>query len=590
MSWRFGIVFLIFFLFTDCGLTHALDRQALLKMADEYHQTFRDEKARAFEMANMLKLPVQGRLDDGRYYEIMRFEDNFPEYYITNNREGASLIKSSQIWPEGKADPSLTGSGQALGIWDSGAVRLTHEEFEGRAIQEDQPSFLSIHATHVGGTMVAAGIKPDAQGMSYQGALHAYDWDDDGSEMTLAATNGLLVSNHSYSSLVGWAYGDWSGTEEWHWWGDVSISSNEAYRFGFYDRTARDWDEISFNAPHYLIVKSAGNDRNDDYSGAHYYFNWKTKNWELSRKDREPDGGTNGYDSIPTYGNAKNILTVGAVDASKQMASFSGWGPSDDGRVKPDIVAKGINVFSASGDTNKSYALGSGTSMASPMISGSVGLLAEYQEKLYARNDPFWSSTMKALIIHAADDSINGAPGPDYRFGWGLMNTKKSAEIMTHDSQAGGQFHIRELTLDNGHDISIPVTSPGSKSLRATLAWTDPPGKPPKATLNPADKMLVNDLNLRIIDPQGKEIKPYVLDPAKPSQPAATGNNSIDNVEMVHIPNPEFGQKYIVKISHTGDLKEGYQNFSLIMTGIQATESLETAPGVFMLLLGDENE
>ncbi len=74
-------------------------------------------------------------------------------------------------------------------------------------------------------------------------------------------------------------------------------------------------------------------------------------------------------------------MTVGAVDNTTAMSSFSGWGPTDDGRIKPDIVAKGVSVYSSLGNANNnSYASWQGTSMSGPMVSGSIGLLLEHQE------------------------------------------------------------------------------------------------------------------------------------------------------------------------------------------------------------------
>ena len=119
------------------------------------------------------------------------------------------------------------------------------------------------------------------------------------------------------------------------------MSTVEDYKFGFYDSYAQSWDQIAYAAPYYLICKSAGNDRGESWSGTHY-LPGDNRPYNVTR---DADGGPTGYDCISFIGNAKNILTVGAVDAIPSgyssptdvvMSTFSGWGPTDDGRIKPD--------------------------------------------------------------------------------------------------------------------------------------------------------------------------------------------------------------------------------------------------------------
>ncbi|MGM0573168.1 MAG: S8 family serine peptidase, partial [Bacteroidota bacterium] len=546
-------------------------RQNLLRLSEEYSQRFEANKAEAVRMADSLGLFVRKELDNWRAIELMRFEYGMPVYYTTHNAEGAGIIHSDKLYPGGSAGLSLTGAGQTLGIWDGGKVRNTHQEFmmdgTSRVTQRDGATSLSNHATHVAGTMIAGGVQPAAKGMSYEAFLDAYDWNNDESEMANAAADGLQVSQHSYGILTGWVWND----PDWYWFGDVDISETEDYNFGFYDYTAWSYDYISINAPDYLIIKSAGNDRGAGPTPGTQHYAWIGESWQLNSTVREINGGDDGYDCISHAGVAKNILSVGAIHSNGDMASFSSWGPSDDGRVKPDIVAKGVDVYSAVATGNTAYDTYGGTSMAGPMISGSIGLLLEHQENLYPGTE-LLASTMKALIIHSADDEISGAPGPDYRFGWGLMNTRKAAGIMGQNAQNAG-IHIHEITLNQGEEVSMPVVATGDEPLRATIVWTDVPGTTPEPSLNPSDPMLVNDLDMRIEDPTKITHYPYILDPQSPSSDATTGDNIRDNVEMVHIEAPVENQVYTITINHKGSLHDGNQAFSLIITG-NKTEGL----------------
>lgn len=552
----------------------AEQRERLMELSEQFARRFAEEKAEALRLADSLGWPVRQEFEDGRVIELMRIrEDGMPMYYNTHNKGGGELINSDKVYPGGSAGLNLTGAGQTLGIWDGGAVRLTHQEFQtngtSRVTQKDGATSLSNHATHVAGTMVAGGVTSSARGMSHEAFLDAHDWNDDDADMALAAANGLQVSQHSYGYITGWR--DFGGT--WYWYGTTSISETEDYKWGFYSTQARDWDEIAFEAPNYLIVKSAGNDRGKGPAPGteHYYISGQF--WVSSTKTRDKDGGDDGYQSISHAVNSKNIMSVGAVEINGEMSAFSGWGPTDDGRIKPDIVAKGVWVLSPIAVVNSSpsdvhYAYSSGTSMSGPMVSGSVGLLLEHQENLHP-GEKLLASTIKALILHSADSEIGGEPGPDYSFGWGLMDTEAAVGIMTKNADMGGNFHIREMTLNDQETIELTVYASGEEDLVATIVWTDPPGTPPPQSLNPTDLMLVNDLDMRLTSNVTKtEYKPYILDPENPSAAATTGDNFRDNVEQIHISEPENGEAFTLTITHKDDLDDDSQDFSLIITGI----------------------
>jgi hypothetical protein len=156
-------------------------------------------------------------------------------------------------------------------------------------------------------------------------------------------------------------------------------------------------------------------------------------------------------------------------------------------------------------------------------------------------------------------------PGPDYSNGWGLLNTAAAAAVL---SDQVFEPHIFELELFDGTVETINVESDGTTPLRATIVWTDQPGIAESTlSLDPPTAKLVNDLDLRIVDPALQVLDPWVLDPANPGAAATTGDNFRDNVEQLHIASPAPGS-YTIEISHKGILAGGpSQQVSLVVTG-----------------------
>jgi hypothetical protein len=548
-------------------------RVKLLQISKEASEQAKLDKAEAEQLAEKLNIPIKGTNSEGQTYELQKFENGFPVYNVTDNANSAQTIATTRTYSGQIGGFLLSGAGQILGVWDAGAILHAHQEFVGRSSQRDGASSTHYHATHVAGTMMAAGVNPSAKGMSHGATLHAYDWTNDFSELGSAAANGLKVSNHSYGNFAGFAT-DYFGDGKFAWFGDVNISTTEDYKFGYYNNSSLSWDNMLYNAPNLLVCKSSGNDRGDGPSAGVQHWVQISGSWTLSTETRQRDGGTDGYDCIGDGRSlAKNVLTIGAVGGiqggysgpgSVNMSSFSTWGPTDDGRIKPDLVAVGVNVLSTTSTGTTNYTNLQGTSMSSPAVAGSVGILLEHQAALYGTSNPFRASTMKALIIHTTDEAgLND--GPDYRFGWGLMNTLNAVKVMTLDKETGSSLVIKEQNLTQGSVFEYQVQSNGTEPLKATIAWTDPAGTVSSPSLNNRSIKLVNDLDLRIIGPGGTEL-PWILDVENPSAAATKGDNIRDNSEQVLIPFPAAGN-YTVKISHKGSLSGSAQIFSMVVTG-----------------------
>ena len=533
------------------------------------------EKAEAVEWAKAHNMKVRQKIN-GRIVELMRIDRNGqPVYYTTFNHEAAISTAANLVRETFPYD--VDGESLTVGIWDGGVARATHPEF-------GSPSRITVkdggsegdHPTHVAGTIGAAGVSANAKGMAPKINIDAYDWDNDTSEMASRgasspdSSSGIHLSNHSYGRYLGWAD---VGVGRWVWMHELSVIEDP--NFGLYDSDAVDMDSIAYNAPYYLICRAAGNDRIDgpNHGASIYWYNSsdETLNPATYNSAIHPKGDgeyKNGYDTIGPSGCAKNILTIGAVNeavsgddrnlANGTMSSFSGWGPTDDGRIKPDVVGNGVAVFSP---TVSSYGTWNGTSMASPNVCGSAALLVELYKNLHSGN-AMRASSLKALLIHTADDM--GKLGPDFAYGWGLINTKAAADIILANSETNITAQILEDLFGGLSQNEYLVTLTNSQNLKVTLCWTDPVGTESDSHDDRTAK-LVNDLDLRIIDFDGNTNFPFVLDVENPSDNATKGDNSVDNVEQIIIENAATGS-YKIVVSSKGSVRSQY--YSLITPNV----------------------
>lgn len=531
---------LILFSIVTFGQTE-LERQKIIagtniaelnRLKPIYDSVFRAQKAEAVAKAKVQGWPLTKSEKNGGISELIRLDkEGNPIYFSTDNAGAAITTRANKLNSGGSLGLNLDGQNMNIALWDGGKVRNTHALLTGRVNQVDDAGSLSAHATHVAGTMIGnATASPSAKGMASQANLLAHDWNDDLGEVASAAANGLLVSNHSYGN------------------NPDSVSLD---RWGKYDTDARSFDRIMFNAPYYQFVNSAGNSRNDGHND-----------------------DKNGFDLLSGKSTSKNGIIVAAVNqvtnytgpTSVGMSSFSSWGPTDDGRIKPDISGKGVNLRSSVSGSNTAYSSYSGTSMSSPNVAGTLLLLQQHHNNL--KGNYMKASTLKGLALHTADEA-GSFVGPDYIFGWGLLNAEKAAQLITNE---GVKSRIKEQTLLQGDTYTFNITAFDNTQMAASICWTDPWGPIiNNSIVDYAVPVLINDLDLRITK-NAETNFPWKLNPADVDSPATKGDNIVDNIEKIEISNPS--SIYTVTVSHKKSLLNGLQNYSLVLSNIAANKIL----------------
>lgn len=514
-------------------LTAQYDKSALLQLEQEYKQKAVSEKEAAIQMAQTKGWEIIKTMPDGSYMELQKVTaDGYPIYYTTFNVDAARSTRTNHLNSGGSLGLNLMGQNMTAHVWDGGIARASHQEYHGaggsnRFTVGDGSSSLNFHAAHVTGTIISSGVQAAAKGMAPHARAIGYDWNNDLSEATSAASSGMLISNHSYgyrSDLV----------PNWY--------------FGAYIDVSRDWDNLMRNSPYYLMVVAAGNDGSTNYNGS-------------------PMEGNPNFDKLTGHSTSKNNMVVAnANDAnvdnngnlnSVVINSSSSQGPTSDYRIKPDITGNGTGVYSTYHNSNTAYNSITGTSMASPNVAGSLLLLQQHYNNV--NGNYMRAATLKGLALHTADDA--GMTGPDAVYGWGLMNTKRAAEAISNN---GVSTMIEELTLTSGQTYSVTVEADGVSPLLASISWTDLPGTANTGTTNDPTPKLVNDLDIRVTK-NSTTYLPWKLTAVNAN---AKMDNNVDPFERVDISGASGS--YTITVTNKGSLSGGSQNFSLIVTGITA--------------------
>jgi hypothetical protein len=384
----------------------------------------------------------------------------------------------------------LNGDGVTIGIGDN-TTGAFHTDVADRVINFN-PAAQTNHGIHI--NCIAGGaaiLDPLAQSMAPKASLLNFFFSD-----VLAKTGDMLaehnmtITNNSYT-----------------------VVENDCAYFGTYDLYSRLLDSLELKYPTVQHVFAAGNDG------------------ELTCPPYTAGYGTVGGGYQPS----KNSVVVGSMSAGLVQAYDQSRGPVKDGRIRPDVVAVGYDVYS--GLRNNTYGRANGTSMASPQVASGLAVLTQQYKRLHGGAQPR-ADLLKTILISACLDL--GNPGPDYSYGFGMMDIGRSLQVMTND-----QYFVSSISHGDSATFTLNVPA-NSGQAKVTLCWNDIPASPLSAT------QLVNDLDIVVRTPTGERHFPLVLNPAPgrvqdlPTEQA----DHLNNVEQVTINAPQAGTYTIVVRGH----------------------------------------
>ncbi len=409
---------------------------------------------------------------------------------VSRNLKSAGYGHITSLWND---TYHLNGQGMSVAVVDGGLVRNTHQEFmengHSDVVLDGSGASFADHATHVAGTIIADGDNAKARGVANEATLYSYTFLDSAfADMTVKIYqhDGVLFSNHSYG------YSDKT-------------------KVGEYDSEAAKEDKAVEGNPFLNIFEAAGNDGEDSSYPA--------------------------YGKIKGPGNAKNILTIGALNINASgIANFSSNGPTIDGRIKPELCTRGESVYSTGSSSDDDYFWMSGTSMATPSATG-IGLLAAQAYKKVSGGYDIRHDILKACMINTAIDK--GRVGPDFDTGFGMIDAK--ATIDTINSLSSSKPLIHTDNIANHESKRLPFSMSKSGLFKATISWVDPEASPSST------KALVNDIDMWLENSAGEKFYPFTLDAHNPTALAVmTKQNHVDNNEQIEVKNLAKGNYTLV--------------------------------------------
>ncbi|MDE0574214.1 MAG: S8 family serine peptidase [Candidatus Poseidoniales archaeon] len=430
----------------------------------------------------------------------------------------------------------LDGTGEVGALSDSG-LDQDHGDFTNRirgvyhnyGPDNSAADTNSGHGTHVSGTMLGDGSGDSStRGVAPAATFHFYQLEHDASGQ-LARWGSLYdMFRDSQQKNAHVQSNSWGAQSSW---GQYTSDSRSA------DSFLHDYDD-------FLVLFAAGNE------------------------------GSQGAQSIAPPATAKNVLTVGASTTGRpgtasvgQVASFSSIGPTADGRIKPDIVAPGVQICSAraeeaqnpagwscssarhSGTTTPLYMSADGTSASAPVVGGAALLARQFLRTELSISNPD-SALIKAILINGARD-LGTANIPNMDEGWGQLDLEES--LYPYDGViAKNIFYDTSQTLAPGLSYAYNYALDGSYGIDITLVWNDQEGSS-SATQSAA--RLVNDLDLTVTAPDGTMYKGN--DFANGFSTTGGSKDSLNNVERVRLSSGPTGD-WTITVAHSGGSHQGY--------------------------------
>ena len=430
----------------------------------------------------------------------------------------------------------LDGSGQTVAVADAG-LDEDHGDFGTRVVGNydvigdgSTADRHSGHGTHVACTVLGDGFRGGYGGVAQAAELYFQAMEND---------NTGNFQSPSLNNLLNTAYNAGARTHT-NSWGSSSASQQSKYnsetedvddRASYYDRYYNGRQGLT-------ILFAAGNDG--------------------------PNSGT-----VSPPATAKNIISVGNhknrySGAPDVMMSGSSRGPTEDGRIKPDLVAPGGYVRSCraqeAGDTgtatwrNTYYLEYTGTSMATPNAAGAAAMVREYLEEIAQRPSPQGALVKALLVLGAQDIGTRDIPNKDE--GWGRVNLRNSL------APPGGQgIWVDDRSVMSGTGNSKLYSfnvSQSSGMFKTVLTWSDERGS------RFSTAQLVNDLDLEVTAPDGTVYKGN--DFANGRSTTGGSRDSVNNLEVVLIDNAAQGT-WSVKVKDTQHSGSRTQPYAIAVLG-----------------------
>ncbi len=454
-----------------------------------------------------------------------------PPSTIENNTS-RTLIRSNVLDSDYPTGRSYNGNGVGVVMRDDGLVSTggttgtqPHPDMKGRVNESGCWSCSSgsggDHGDHCAGTILGAGnVDPRAKGMAVGADLFTFlgcNNDNFDSIPAIYNSNDVFISSSSQGNGCNQGY--------------TSLSNK-------LDKQVRDY-------PSLMHVFSCGNSGNSDCGNI-------TGNYNLGNCLNSGSwSGVSYLNPGAGWGNitgghkqAKNVIAVGNLNSSGVVANSSSRGPAADGRIKPDLCAKGTSVWSTDDPSDLNiYYTSSGTSMACPAVAGTLALLHEAYRDLNGGQDAN-AGLLKCLLLNTADDI--GNPGPDFTHGWGEVNAYKAVKTLEQ-----GRYFSGSVSTGNTNTHSITVPS-DVKEIKVMVYWNDPEASTLSATA------LVNDIDITLTTPGGTSYNPWRLDPTPNatnlSANATRGFDWLNNMEQVTLNASAFlGNQFVSLDLSTGN-------------------------------------